>query len=353
MMNRVIVTVIILLVLFQCHGNDNKNLTNKKREGKTMHLLPLRYEDFWEEPELKIVDFTRALLEEEEENLIISCPHYIPLSLRKSFPVVMVGCRNKAIYYKKRFKGKTIGICNNLETGSSFIGYVLLPPDIVSELPLSPGFVVENFVIDLRKMIGIPWNVGTYKIWFVYYDLISNGILCRLSKDEKSYGSKEEEKYLKEVILNTPRRGVTISDAIVYTKEFPSVISNCSIDIKVDEIGKEEGPIAKVIGNIPILPNQKVEIKEEKDNLEGIKAVVPVEILIVDTKDKYLHISLGIPCYKVVEEKEKYGIFQFEVNLSKLDGIKIEKGNKFFIYAFCGEFAAGPAIIDVDNRNDK
>lgn len=344
---RLLLAVIFILTVFQYLCNA-KPKTMRKGTVRTMHELPLKNEDYWIDPQSKLSDFTWNVLQEGKEKVIIDCPDFVPMNIRHALPVVMVGARDVGVSYKDDFEGKTIGISINLETGHLYVGSVHRAPDIKSDITPSPGLIVQDFLIDLRKYLGIPFSIATYKTWFIYYDLISNGIICRLSNDEKSFGSEEEKKYLKEVILNSPRRDILINDALVYSIKSVDAMPKLGIDANIETAGDIKESVMQIKGRVPVLPHQKVRPEERVANLEGTIAVLPLDLIIIRTHGGREQLLLGVPCYTDIQNEngKEVGTFQVGIHLNKLLRTEMVKGEKLFVYVFSGEFAAGPGLLE-------
>ena len=337
--------ILIGIYLSSCVAEKNDS---EKGIKETMHTLPLKNEDYWDDPQSEIGDLTWNILEEEEEKLIIFSPDQIFLNHHNSWPVIMIGARDESIPYKNRFKGKTVGVCINLETGFSKIGTVHRAPDIINDEKLPPpGLIVQDYLIDIRKHLNVTWEIGTFKLWFLYYDMISNGITCKISLSEKTCDSEEEKKYLNNVMQHAQRRNMLINDAIEY-KNDSDVNDKTGIVIEKEIDKKANRVVVNIRGKIPVIEHQKVSHEEQNDLLKGVFAVIPLDIIMLRTQDVREQFNLGVPCFKELtkENGKEYAEFSIGISLFDILDSEINEGEKLFVYAFSGEHFSGPEIID-------
>lgn len=340
----------LFLMIFFC-GNSTKNkkpIYNEKGMVSGMHILPLTNEEYFLNPQSKINEFTWNVLEEEKECLLIDGPDFVSLNIRTILPIIMVGARNKSITFKNSFKGKTIGVCTNIETGRSFIGAVHRAPDVISDMAPSPGLIVEDYLVDLRKFLSIPWEVATYKIWFVYYEQLSNGITCRLSSNDNSYGSDEEVQHLTDVTSHATRRTIQINNTLNYSRDPVVSPTELSVAIPPAVTTGRKLPLITITGNLPVVSHQKICPDERNRKLEGVYAVVPLDIVLLRTQGDREQLSLGVPCYIELQNRndKEYATFEVHINCNELHLPEMTDGEKMFVYAFSGEFAAGPGVVE-------
>ena len=337
--------ILIGIYLNSCVAEKNDS---EKGIKETMHTLPLKNEDYWDDPQSEIGDLTWNILEEGEEKLIIFSPDQIFLDLHNSWPVIMIGARDKSIPYKNRFKGKTIGICINLETGFSKIGTVHRAPDIINNAKLpSPGLIVQDYLIDIRRYLNVSWEIGTFKLWFLYYDMISNGLTCKISFNEKTCDSEEEKEHLNNVMQHAQRRNILINDAVEY-KNDSDVNDKTGMVIEKEIDKKANRVVVNIRGKIPVIEHQKVSHDEQNDQLKGVFAVIPLDIIMLRTQDVREQFNLGVPCFKELTKENEQEYAEFSVGISLFDILdsEINEGEKLFVYAFSGEHFSGPEIID-------
>ena len=337
--------ILIGIYLSSCVAEKNDS---EKGIKETMHTLPLKNEDYWDDPQSEIGDLTWNILEEGEEKLIIFSPDQIFLNHHNSWPVIMIGARDESIPYKNRFKGKTVGVCINLETGFSKIGTVHRAPDIINDEKLPPpGLIVQDYLIDIRKHLNVTWEIGTFKLWFLYYDMISNGITCKISLSEKTCDSEEEKKYLNNVMQHAQRRNMLINDAIEY-KNDSDVNDKTGIVIEKEIDKKANRVVVNIRGKIPVIEHQKVSHDEQNDQLKGVFAVIPLDIIMLRTQDVREQFNLGVPCFKELTKENEQEYAEFSVGISLFDILdsEINEGEILFVYAFSGEHFSGPEIID-------
>lgn len=348
-MDKISAVVCVLLILVCALRSLNYAGSKNDVKGMTMSMdvLPLTNKDYWDNPSVKVEDFTNELLSDGKEVVVIGAPEHIYIDVRKEFPVVMAGVRSRAFEWKYDFKDGTRAICHNTSTGKTYIGNVFRPIDRKPAVKPSSGFVANDYIIDLRTFLGIPWEPGEYKIWFAYYDILSNCITCKLSESEKVCNSAEEERYFNEVVKSAERRQILVSEAIQYHQKAVYQGNNAGIVIEQVDKGKY---IFEINGKLPALSYQRVSQEEQKGILEGVLAVFPLDVVIIRTHNSYQVVTLGIPCYSALENEgeEINGVFGLTINLDKILQGEIVADEEVYLYAFSGGYAAGPVMMDMD-----
>jgi hypothetical protein len=311
----------------------------------TTHPLPLSNGDYWSNPRSKLGDFSWKMLQENKERIVIDGPDFVPLDKCANAPIVMVGCRDEGMPHKNRFEGKCIGVCIDVETGKPAIGSLLRTPDRPGNNTPSPGTTVEDFVVDLRTALGLPWESSAYSLWVVYFDQISNRITLRLSKSESAFNSPEENDVLNKRASGTPRRPLQKNDGIIFSKS--EAAGSGGFRIK-NEQEKSQSKIV-IEGKLPIVPNVKVATNEQQGALAGITAVLPVELLIIGTNPSspYIVHSLGVPSYsqpKSEENQEWCGI-SITIDIDSIKKADLKNNDDAYLYIFSSIYSIGPVKI--------
>lgn len=307
--------------------------------GQSMKVLDLSPNDYWNNPQSKLSDYTWELLLSGLETIVMGCPDSIVLDEKSSIPAVVIGCRRKETKYKDRFEGKVLGIAINLQTGDFFTESVLPTPDVVfNGIPPSPGLIVEDFEIDLSKTLGLPLKPATYKAWVAYFDQISDGVIFQIVSTREKLGAKEETA---EAAKRATKRSITAN----LTVDTNDNAFAQGMQIIVPEKGQEGLPSTiHIQGALPVIEGWKVTSEDRNPDLRGISAIIPIDILLIESDFSWSKLSLGVPYSGAFLRKDgkDWASMAISVPTDELLQAERRQNGKAWLYAFSSEICTGP-----------
>jgi len=315
------------------------------------HVFKLDQAEYWDNPRKTISDFAWERMQAGGEGLFIDGPEFVPMDNRATIPLIIYSQRDKKVLSDTPIKGCAFVVAVSLETQAFFVAPALTAPDRKKNANPSPGLAGQDFVVDLRKVLGIPWEISTFSVRLIHRNLISNQIVVGLSETEAAFGSSKEKKLLNEKHERIPCRNAGVIGPSreliqeILQKEGRSGLNETGILI---EPRQQENKFADIV---PVhvsyfLPTRKEDtINDEIGNPAG--TVVPVHVFVTATSGEFWYTTVHAPS-EIVElngDTRQFGSGTFSVDVKKVFGLNVPDSLTAYIYVFHGNLMDGPSIV--------
>ena len=332
------------------------------------HPLGLQDEEFWTDPFKNQGAVFDETVSELKSALIIDGPAVVELGRRDSIPVPVLYSASLKDALTLPLQKAAILTAVRLEDRDVLVGFAV---DRSRPRPSTPQgaaldedtFVGDTVLTDLRARLGID-KPGTYLVTVLLRDRVSNRVRISVSPSSSTYVDVEVEKVLRGLapppkpISPAPGAPVPSYDQLPNS---PPIPEQPGIALAAERVFLEQpGAQAIVAGSFRVkaLPRELSRRPEPgAEPTPGQRlptAIVPLRLVVLtsDSADygPYL-LSISAPSYDPVPEDasnpEVTGYFA--VDLFSLAGLKPGPFT-CFVYAFLGEWMAGPTAVGVVTR---
>ncbi len=198
-----------------------------QRMANEIGPLGLSGTEYWNDPLFHTSDKSDKMMNEQKEEMVIDAPGKVFLDSHTTIPLVCLRSLNKE-FYRFRLKTTTQLIVTHLETGKIRCTKLGLSPARI-ESPPSPGWMVEDILVDLNEIMDLSPSLGHYDAWIVCGPEASN------QRGFQIYPSKEAENRKETIRALMELRAIPSLDEPKNQPPRIDLINSIDMDFKADE----------------------------------------------------------------------------------------------------------------------
>jgi hypothetical protein len=307
----------------------------------TTSLFGLSGEDYWNAPWKNSAQLHQQYVLEDQWGLYFDAPASVSSATKKSIPAALLYVASSRDALKADFERTAKIVAVRLEDRALFIGNAVPPQDTLpspkvetdSEMPTS-----AKYTLDLHAQLRLLDMPGTYRVFVLLRGQMSNVIELRIDEGLDTFSLPGSLPPLPSPNLMASVEGL------------PEIPAEPGIALSIDRVVldlKDSVMPLKGSFRIPAMLRERVP-EPFPAGLDGIypfpdygtpraAAVVPITLVVLSSQyAAAIVIRLQVPTIDATTGR-------FAIDLLRDPSIR-GFAQTYFIYAFCGEFHAGPAI---------
>src|SRR5690554_301940 len=183
---KLLYPVILIEICFNSCVPDNNS--SEKGIKETMHTLPLKNEQYWDDPEFMISDKKYERMINCIDGFLVDAPEIVFLDKHQSVPMICLHTAETSKFIIHSLKTTTYLVHVYLETGKIEIVKLADSPVIKDARKHPPGFSSRVLTIDLQKKLSLGTLPGKHNIMLLCGPEISNNQVIEIIP-----GSKKED----------------------------------------------------------------------------------------------------------------------------------------------------------------
>lgn len=307
-------------------------------------------DDYWKDPWKNAVQLDEQYVFQKVWGLHIDAPPTVNTQARKSIPVPFLYVAQLREAYKVDLDTMTKVVASRLEDRAFFIGDALPPREGSDEPPIgkdSTDLTCSKYTLDVEKRLRLLKKPGTYRIALLLQQQMSNVVPTKIEPSPPAPADR--------TFPNPPSRELL--------KSFdrpPAIPAEPGIALAVDRVVLDSaGATALLRGSfrLPLLDRERVPRSLPRFfparslppdyGTPRPSAILPIAIVILASGSAAeFVIRLRVPTFDelVPNDGTPIATGAFAIDLFAIRGVR-GYARTYSIYAFCGEFSAGPSLM--------
>jgi hypothetical protein len=339
-------------------------------------LFGLSGEDYWQDPWKGSAQMHETFVLGSKYGLYIDAPPSVNAAVHSTVPIPMFYVAELREAYKISLNTMAKLIAIRLEDRAFFIENALPPRDKAApEMKVgkdSSDPTSKKMMIDLHTQLRVLDRPGKYRIVVLLQQQASNVVETVVEQKRVQHPDPEAQKFIESFKLpeippppppppSVELRWVRKPDAPLQPLEgSPPIPDKPGIEMKVDRVVLNKPGASAILKGSFRLPVLKRDLLPERPSDMDLRvpftpeygmprpiAMLPITLVILGSESAVeTVISLSVPTFDPFDpaSKENVGTGFFAIDLLANPNLRGE-ARIFSIYAFCGEFMKGPAVM--------
>jgi hypothetical protein len=340
---------------------DGKGISERGKPGKSPstseHPFNLQGDEYWTKPFKNDRDLAERTIFKNQPGFFIDGPPLVDLAVHDTIPLPIFTCFTQKEAYALPLMTYAVVFAMRLEDRKSFFGFAV-PRD--HPLPRTPpgtvanetSMMTDNLLPDLKQRIGVGGDSGTYDVVVLLREHVSNRVRIAVKQSERGTGLAGErlvqQKALPapETVLPPPVAGASLP-SYRRGKTSPEIPGAPGIAISAPRKSVlRPGAQVDISGSfrVPLLEH---ELTGAGPGQDSTTAIIPMTLVAFSTDEDDFGpfvLRMQVPTYDAITPAQPIGTGYFAVNLLDFPGLRAKTAT-VFVYAFVGEWMAGPIPV--------
>ncbi len=316
-------------------------------------------EEYWTNPwkNLDEIAFDRVA-DRKVSGIAIDAPATVPLDARRTLPLLVYYSGSNAEMAGAPFEQHGVLALVNLDDDMLLAAPAIVkdgPPMSMGSLAEEPGHSGREFTLDVLEALGLEAKPARYLVTALLRDSVSNRLHVALVPGPAAYADPEVAKLIEaERLKRPPRRATEAPGSLELVFEppagVPAIPAEPGIALGVERIVVRRDGAKAPLGVSFRVPVRRTDVipRGEARAARTPTAVAAITLFVTGSEDpRPIALPLLAPSYAPLEGPDSAPIARGSFALDLLRHPQLRRPQTYFVYAFAGEFMAGPAPLAV------